>query len=393
MAHLYFFFNSVGLKGGLLYTNLLTPFFIWSLYKHRRLTPFFKWGGWLLLYMGIQYWYGVELKSFLISGGLLLSTALFVMSAQHYISCYPHLKQVMHQILLFNFILLIIAIPFYFMEYNYQKWFWYSNLFTTQKTFTRLALFTFEASYYSLLLIPLCYYYYFKVMTSLSFISGRYILLMTTLPLLLSMSFGVLGGTLITAVILCIVNRKALLKHKLTFQLLILGLVIIVLTFFILFTVFSEALFVKRIGNIFSGIDTSTNGRTIESFQIVWLTLQQKSIWWGCGPGQLKHLIPEIIQTHFAHWGKVEVYRIPNTVAETLGVFGIIGLAFRFVVLGYLFFKTRVSTNHYRLALFIFMFVYQFTGSYITNIVEYVIWIFAFTNVFPEFDKKKELQQ
>jgi hypothetical protein len=36
--------------------------------------------------------------------------------------------------------------------------------------------------------------------------------------------------------------------------------------------------------------------------------------------------------------------------------------------------------------LFIFIFVYQFTGSFITNLAEYVIWILAFTNAFPQFD-------
>lgn len=52
----------------------------------------------------------------------------------------------------------------------------------------------------------------------------------------------------------------------------------------------------------------------------------------------------------------------------------------------YLFFKTAVYKNYYRLALFIFVFIYQFTGSYITNIVEYVIWILAFSNAFPQFN-------
>lgn len=38
--------------------------------------------------------------------------------------------------------------------------------------------------------------------------------------------------------------------------------------------------------------------------------------------------------------------------------------------------------------LFIFMFIYQFVGSFATNLAEYVIWILAFTNVFRQFDVK-----
>jgi hypothetical protein len=47
-----------------------------------------------------------------------------------------------------------------------------------------------------------------------------------------------------------------------------------------------------------------------------------------------------------------------------------------------------VWTNYYRLLLFLFVFIYQFTGSFITNVAEYVIWILAFTNTFHQFDVK-----
>ncbi|MGZ5135232.1 MAG: hypothetical protein ACXWCG_08785, partial [Flavitalea sp.] len=52
------------------------------------------------------------------------------------------------------------------------------------------------------------------------------------------------------------------------------------------------------------------------------------------------------------------------------------------------FFKTKVWSNYYRLSLFLFIFIYQFTGSYLTNIAEYVIWILAFhPGLFTEFDR------
>jgi hypothetical protein len=55
----------------------------------------------------------------------------------------------------------------------------------------------------------------------------------------------------------------------------------------------------------------------------------------------------------------------------------------------WLFFRTGVRYNYYRLSLFLFIFIYQFTGSFIMNIAEYVCWAMAFKKgIFEEFDKK-----
>jgi hypothetical protein len=94
----------------------------------------------------------------------------------------------------------------------------------------------------------------------------------------------------------------------------------------------------------------------------------------------------DVVQKYYEYWGDLTTVRIPNTMAETLAVFGIFGLMFRFFLEFYLFLKTRVLSNYYRTALFLFIFIYQFTGSYITNIVEYVIWAIAFSNNFKQFD-------
>jgi len=72
---------------------------------------------------------------------------------------------------------------------------------------------------------------------------------------------------------------------------------------------------------------------------------------------------------------------IPNVAAETLLLFGWVGFALRMIVLLALFFFTRVWSSHFRLILFLFMFIYQFTGSYITNPAEWVIWVMAFSKI------------
>jgi hypothetical protein len=386
VAYLYFFFNSVGLKGGLLYTNILTPFFLFWIYKKGYIRYLIYPALIVFPFSVIHYCMGVDLKTFVISHLLFASTVIFVLTAYIYISSYSSLKEVMRKILVFNFILALIAIPFYFMEYKYQKIFWYTNLFTTQNPFTRLSLFTFEASYYALLLIPIAYYFLFETGFNKQLRNKGMLLLMVLLPFLLSLSFGVLGGTMLTLLLMVWFNRHLFVKYRTLFNLATAFIVLTVLTAFILFVFFPTSLPVVRITNIFMGYDTSTRGRTIEAFEIAWLVAKTKSSWFGCGLGQVKLLLPDIMHTHFAYWGKLEVYRIPNTMAETLAIFGVVGIIVRLGIIFYLFFKTRVNKNYLQLSLFLFIFIYQFTGSYITNIVEYVIWIFAFTNAFPEFN-------
>ena len=86
---------------------------------------------------------------------------------------------------------------------------------------------------------------------------------------------------------------------------------------------------------------------------------------------------------------------IPCAVAETFAVFGFMGVCYK-IRIGdvFLFFRTKVYTNYYRLAIFIFIFIYQFTGSYIMNIAEYAIWIMAFhPGLFDEFSKKEYFEK
>jgi hypothetical protein len=107
---------------------------------------------------------------------------------------------------------------------------------------------------------------------------------------------------------------------------------------------------------------------------------------WGIGLGQIKIIGTDIIKDFYLYPVDYKTVAIPNATAETLTIFGFAGLFFRFAIEIILFFYTRVWKNYYSLLLFVFMFIYQFSGSFITNMAEYVIWIFAFTNVFKQFD-------
>ena len=75
--------------------------------------------------------------------------------------------------------------------------------------------------------------------------------------------------------------------------------------------------------------------------------------------------------------------------AELLTIYGIYGLVFKLFLEIYFFFKTRIYSNLYAMALFMFIFIYQFTGSFVTNVAELGIWAVVFGTRFIEFEITK----
>ena len=388
LAYLYFFFNSVGLAGGLLFTNLLTPvFYVWLFIKTKKpvLLPLLLV---LIPFDIIHVLNGVDLKSFLVSNALFISTYVFVMSFDFWLRHYQETEELFKKILTANFAFTVLACIIYFT--SFKETLWYKNKFTANvDDFYRLALLTFEASYYSLLFAPIATYYLLKVFFKLNTKPAINILILVLIPLFLSLSLGVLASMAISFAAIYIINWKKVFYKKNFFNILFLVLALMVFIMVALFIFFPENALFIRIGNILSGVDTSTRGRTTESFGIALKVANERSLLFGAGLGQVKILAFDIVKKYYNYWGDVQTVRIPNAVAETMAIFGILGLIIRFGLIFYLLFKTKVLSNHYRTALFVMVFVYQFTGSYITNIVEYVIWVLVFSSTFKQFDRVK----
>jgi hypothetical protein len=383
-ASLYFFFNSAGIKSGLLYTNLLTPFlYIWLIKKRQGpvLWPLLLF---LLPFDLIHIWNGIEWKSFVVSNLLFISTYIFVQCARLFV-LEQHIGEVFKHILTWNMVFVFCAVLLFFTPY--KEVLWYKNKFTQDvDQFYRLALLTFEASYYALLFAPIALYYLLKLLLGQNQTSAFSILFMIGVPLLLSLSVGVIAAIAISLICFYVFNWQLLLTKKSTFSITLFALLSLSFVLLLLIIFYPDNALFIRIQNIFSGVDSSTRGRTTDSFGIAWKVANERSIWFGSGLGQVKVLAHDIVKRYYNYWGDLDVVRIPNAVAETLAIFGIWGLVLRFGLIFYLFFKTRVLANHYQTAVFIFIFVYQFTGSYITNVVEYMAWILAFSTCFPQFD-------
>ena len=384
-ALLYFFFNSVGLPFGLTYTAMLSPFFYWWVLKERKqevLIPY------LVVFAPIVLihflFVGVHEQAYLVSFINLTAIYIFCQAVYTFLKrCYD-VRKIFNWILVLNFFLCLIACALYFTTYYYL--FWIQQFLTEGiDNFKRLKLFTYEASYYATLLIPIFFFYFFQILLRQNRINAWLLLPMLLLPFILSFSLGVMSIMLISIVICLLFYFKPLIRKRRVVNIVTLVLVGVIPTIMILYLFYPGNPLFSRLQNVFKGEDSSGRGRTFEAFYLANQLIQQKSAAWGIGFGQIKIVGADLIRNFYLYPVAYPVVAIPNATAETLAIFGWVGLIIRFFIQILLFFYTKVWTSYYRMALFLFVFFYQFTGSFVTNISEYVIWIFAFTEIFAEF--------
>jgi hypothetical protein len=222
-----------------------------------------------------------------------------------------------------------------------------------------------------------------------SFPNKTLVFWLITIPLLLSLSFGVIAAIIVSLLLLfCSDIKLFTFNRKWPFYILT-CLIAFCFVLFLALQFFPGNIIFVRIGNIFEGRDTSFSGRTFDSLYLGWKLAAEKSVLFGCGPGQIKIVGLDLFRDYYnyAHFTPEQI-TVPNSLGDTLATFGLSGVIIKLGLEIYFFFKTAVYKNFYRLSLFLFIFVYQFTGSYLTNIAEYVIWLMAFYPLlFPEFNK------
>jgi hypothetical protein len=387
-AFVYFFINSFALPFGLTFTALLSPvFYRWVVVKRRSeiIIPFFV----LLSPFVIAHLVnGVNFSSYVIS--ILNFAAVYIFCQAFYtflIACHDK-EKIFRRLLLINFILCIIAIPLYFTSWDTVLWM--KNALTEGvKDFKRLKLFTYEASFYATLFTPLFFYFLWQICLKQNKINSWALLIMLALPFILSFSMGVIACIMMAAFLTYLIYVKRLTRKKRVRTLLSIVAVISLLILGVLW-LFPDNTIFTRLENIITGHDTSGKGRTSDAFILAGQMLEKKSEIWGVGAGQVKIIGADIVKSYYLYDLGYDKIAIPNAAAETLAIFGWVGFCARILIEIFLFFYTKIWMNYYRLALFFFIFFYQFTGSFITNVAEYVIWIIAFTPAFPQFNVIKE---
>jgi len=385
-AFIYFFVNWIALPYGLTYTALLAPFFyVWILLVRKKdiLLPFIIV---LLPFIIIHILLGVEIKSYTISLINFFLVYIFCQAIYTFFKVCNNPEIIFRRILILNFIFCLIAIIIYFTPY--VKWLWMvQNISNDIEHFYRLKMFTYEPSYYALLFIPLFFFYLLQYFFRQNTITGILLLAMLFVPYTLSLSFGVIGAALVAGLLTFLIYARRLLVRRRILNSIINAGTVLGAGMIVIILFFRHNLIFLRLSDIFYGNDLSGKGRTVDAFILAKKLLKETNEYWGVGIGQIKLAGADIIRSYYLYYSD-EVVGIPNAAAETLAMFGWVGFLFRLSIEVFLFFYTKVWDNYYRLLLFLFMFIYQFTGSFITNAGEYVIWILAFTNVFKQFDVK-----
>src|SRR6185503_15332680 len=130
------------------------------------------------------------------------------------------------------------------------------------KDFRRFKLFTYEASYYATLFIPVFFFYLLQFLFRQNRIRKIWLLPMLFLPLILSFSIGVLASALLAWMITSIFYFRSLLSKKRILNLFVNLGVLIASTLVVLVLWFRHNPLFTRVANIFSGADTSAKGRT-----------------------------------------------------------------------------------------------------------------------------------
>lgn len=375
---IFFLFNNFMLPHGLLYTTILSPVFIYWLYKIHVFRQFVI--GLILFLIPIPFQLfndAIDLKVYFVSTCLILTAYTFLIAAIHTVKrINADIEKLYKSVLIINGILILIALLILpFDSINDLMWY-FIPISAGVPIFPRLMLLAYEPSHYSLLLSPIFIYFTLKLLNGKSN-HPFLIFLAIAAPLGLSMSFGVIATLLLAISFTIIVYHKSFPKKlwangfKLgLFMLFVLGIIFLIWPHNPIFT---------RIVNIITGNDTSANGRLFESFMFAKDLIVNYNIFFGIGVGQIKILAHDFIISFYNYTGEfAKTVRIPNSMAEMLATYGIYGFVLKLFFEIYFFIKLKIYNNYYSFCLFLFIFIYQFTGSFLVNIAEIGIWAIVF---------------
>jgi len=382
---LYFFFNIVFLPAGLLYTSLLAPLFLYWLFKKQRLSSLMIWSLLLLVPIPFHFFTGIDHRTYLTSTALVIASWIFLFTALEAVrSARDGLESLFVKILTVNSILLVIALlilPFPPL----RDFMWDSEPMSKNlMAFPRLKLLAYEPSHYALLLAPVFLFFLLKIITGHS----AHPLLLASgigIPLILSFSFGVMGALFLATLTGVIIYKKKLPHHS--WKMVIYSLAFILALTGAVWFFWPSNPFFMRMENIFTGTDSSSKGRLVHSFMFAKDLVIQHQAWMGVGPGQVKILAHDLIVNFYRYSGEyAEVVRIPNSMGEMLAIYGIYGFLLKIIFEVYFFFRLKIYRNLFSLVLFIFIFIYQFTGSFLVNAAEIGTWAIVFNSRFTRFE-------
>ena len=386
-AIVFFLLNNAGLPAPLAWTNFIALGEI----RNNLSKEDFKRAGLLvlgLLFFGlIHFLQGVQIEYFIQSQLYFIYLLVSMLLVYKFLKRHSGQFERSFQISLYGVICLFVtALLFYNSSYDFI--FWKNHDFVgTGNVFKRYQGLSYEPSHLALIVAPL-FFYAFLELCKTPTLKAFLLFIGISIPILATVSFGFFGAlffSFITVVFTLYVKHKTMKKVFIAF------LVTAMLVFVAIFS-FENGI-QERFIVIFSGHDSSVNGRFHEAFYLGYKCAEQKSLFFGIGPGQIKVIGEEVIRPFYQPWDPIgyskekwPILALPNASAETLAIFGFVGLFLRFGMQFYLFYRTKVYQNYFRFFLFSFLFFYQLMGSFYNSTAELTLWVLCCIPIFKKFD-------
>lgn len=359
-------FNPAGLPQGLLYTTLASPLLVIFLISRNGMRGFSVFiFFYLFFFVGHLFNDSISYVDYFQTSAFVLALYVNAMFLSYLIKCDQGWKVVFERLIVINFFLCCVALAF-----SGSDLFWFVGTLTRGvEESARLRMFVYEPSYYATMWMPFFFFGFISFVTKRDLRSAIYFGLATT-PIVLSLSFGVLGCAILAAAISSLFFLRGLLKSARFWFLFIASVLALVVV------LNSDGVLATRLLNVFLGEDSSGNNRLVESPLVAWAIVEHTNILFGSGLGQAKFYAPIFFEEF---WPGLDIVRLTNSVADTFAALGVFGLVARFSLILYWYWKSQVNASLYRSLLFWFIFFYQFTGSFPTSSAEAMIWVFAFS--------------
>ena len=374
-------FNILGLPSGIMWSNILSPLFLLWLIKIKKYFLLVIFFNILLLYAFIQlitspYDDFIEINSFVLSAGYFFTTFIATVYIYYYLQkvfLHNKIEELFVNILKINSILLFIAIIIYFSPL--REFFWGIS---TQNAHiegqVRLKLFFSEPAHYGYVLMVFLTYITLQV-----FLRKQYqyvkLFIVTLVSAWLTQSMGTIGAIVLAISIASLVYFYPLFK-KMYKQ------ITMIIIFLVLLMPFVGEVFLNRMDKVIAGEDHSGKVRVVYSTISAYELIEKYNYFVGVGFGQTKFHVQEFTSQFQGY----KTNRLPSSFASTLATVGIIGISLKYLILLILFIKRKTYRNILQLTLFLYAFIYGFTGGWMLNFYEFFIWVLVFSRVFPEFD-------
>lgn len=336
------------------------------------------------IYSVIHYLNGVNIEYYIRSSALIINLPLTALALRYFLLNHTAaFKKGMEVAVWASSVLFIIGLLIYYSPYS--SILWSSHDFIGDgDTLLRFNGLSYEPSHYALVLTPL-FAYYFISFALYRTKKALILLAATSIPIAATLSFGFAAAFFSTILLLLIPILMDGRLKKMMIGALLIGIVTSIAV------ASADEMLSQRIDLVMKGKDTSVNGRTWQAFYLAYKCAEERSVLFGIGQGQVKVIGEEVIRPYYQ---KIEGYSkedwpvlaLPNSAAETLAMYGVIGLIIKLFLIAVLFYKMKVYKNWFQLFIFVFIFVYQLMGSFFLSVAEILIWVLAFSPIFPEFD-------